>query len=448
MIQAFDGLVRQLLTESEARIEHHRKTLLDALGANASVVCDVVPSLRHVLGETPPAPTLGPIEAQNRLNLCFSKLVAAFARSSHPLALFLDDVQWIDPASLGLLRTLLADDTLEAFFFCGAYRDNEVSPGHSLLRALGRQIAWPTLRLESGIAVGDEDLDEQRMDLVYSARVGRRRLLIYLLAEHQSKVDPWMAFRLLCYLVAIWKGYRAQHPRAKKLPAILPIVVHHSPTGWTAPVAFEELLDVDTELLDALGPHVPRFRFLLDDLSSQTDGDLRARTQMTAGGRVAILSLKHGRDQVAVRIRVLSPDGRAPAARDVLASVLRYILETSRTEPATLRELLARQVGREAAEEIMTTAEMLRREGEARGEVRGKRGALLLQLRQRFGRLSAAAVARIDNASAAELDVWFSRVLTASSLDDVLSVSVAGPPNKAMQPTRAQPRSARQRTRG
>jgi hypothetical protein len=62
---------------------------------------------------------------------------------------------------------------------------------------------------------------------------------------------------------------------------------------------------------------------------------------MTAGGRVAILSLKHGRDQVAVRIRVLSPDGRAPAARDVLASVLPYILETSRADPATLRELLA-----------------------------------------------------------------------------------------------------------
>jgi hypothetical protein len=132
------------------------------------------------------------------------------------------------------------------------------------------------------------------------------------------------------------------------------------------------------------------------------------------------LALKHGRDQVAVRIRVLSPDGRARSARRVLASVLRYILETSRAEPATLRELLARQVGRKAAEEIMTTAEMLRREGEARGEVKGKRGALLLQLRQRFGRLPATAVARIDSAGSAELDAWFSRVLTATSLDEVL----------------------------
>ena len=228
------------------------------------------------------------------------------------------------------------------------------------------------------------------MDLVYSARAGRRRVLIYMLAEHQSKVDPWMAFHLLCYLVAIWKGHRGQHPRAKKLPAILPIVVHHSPAGWTAPVTFEEVLDADAELLAALGPYVPRFRFLLDELSLQTDADLRTRTQMTAGGRVAILSLKHGRDHVAVRIRVLSPDGRAPAARDVLASVLRCILETSRAEPATLRELLSRQVGREAAEEIMTTAERLRREGMREGEARGKRAVLLLRLRERFGRLPAA----------------------------------------------------------
>ena len=96
----------------------------------------------------------------------------------------------------------------------------------------------------------------------------------------------------------------------------------------------------------------------------------------------------------------------------------------------------------------MTTAEMLRREGETRGEVRGKRGALLLLLRQRFGRLPAAAIARIDKAGAAELDGWFSRVLTASSLDEMLGAKLAVPPNKVMQPTSALPRSARQRARG
>jgi hypothetical protein len=321
-------------------------------------------------------------------------------------------------------------------------------PRHArgLLRALvpeplGRRIAWATLRLESGIAVGDEELDEQRMDLVYSARAGRRRVLLYVLAEHQSTVDPWMAFRLLSYLMAIWKRYRAEHPRARKLPAILPVVVHHSPTGWTAPVAFEDVLDADAELLEAFGPYVPRFRFLLDDLSARSDADLRGRTPMTAGGRVVILSLKHGRDPVAVRLRALAPDGQAPAARDVLASVLRYILETTPAEPATVRELLVRQVGRKEADEMLTAAEMLRREGRDEGQVLGKRGTLLLLLHQRFGRLPAAALTRIDRAGAPELDVWAGRVLTATSVDEVLGAEV--PPRKAVRP-----RSARQRTRG
>jgi hypothetical protein len=106
-------------------------------------------------------------------------------------------------------------------------------------------------------------------------------------------------------------------------------------------------------------------------------------------------------------------------------------------------------VGREAAEKIMTTADRLRREGaaegEARGEARGKRGALLLLLRQRFGRLPAAAVASIDKAASDELDVWFTRGLTASSLDDVLSTNSVGPHRKATSPKRAQPRATRSR---
>jgi hypothetical protein len=93
---------------------------------------------------------------------------------------------------------------------------------------------------------------------------------------------------------------------------------------------------------------------------------------------------------------------------------------------------------------VMTTAERLRREGaaegEARGEARGKREALLLLLRQRFGRLTAGAVAAIGKAEAAELDVWFRRALTAASLEEVLSAKIVMPRSKAASPRRAQPR--------
>ncbi|HVK71404.1 MAG TPA: serine/threonine-protein kinase PknK, partial [Polyangium sp.] len=136
-IQAFDGLVRQILAESEARILRWRSALLEALGPNGQVVCDVIPSLSHVIGPQPPVPAQSPLEAQNRLSQCFLLFVSVFARHEHPLVLFLDDLQWTDAASLGLLRTLLDDDSLEALFFCGAYRDNEVSPAHPLLGMLG-----------------------------------------------------------------------------------------------------------------------------------------------------------------------------------------------------------------------------------------------------------------------------------------------------------------------
>ncbi|MDC3962363.1 AAA family ATPase [Polyangium jinanense] len=162
-IQAFDALVRQILVESEARIRTWRTALLDALGQNGQVICDVIPSLSHVIGPQPEVPTLGPLEAQNRLNRCFSLFVSVFARHEHPLVLFLDDLQWIDGASLGLLRTLLADDSLEALFFCGAYRDNEISPAHPFMMELGE--------LERG------GLSVQRIVL---APLGRRHLLAML----------------------------------------------------------------------------------------------------------------------------------------------------------------------------------------------------------------------------------------------------------------------------
>src|SRR5262249_10888881 len=92
--------------------------------------------LKHIIGEQPPVPALGPVEAQNRFILYFRRFVSVFARQAHPLALFLDDLQWVDSATLRLLTTIFAEGSMESFFFCGAYRDNEVSPTPPLLVAL------------------------------------------------------------------------------------------------------------------------------------------------------------------------------------------------------------------------------------------------------------------------------------------------------------------------
>ena len=137
LIQALRALVQQLLTESEQRLSLWRARLSEALGSTGGgVVAEVVPEIALILGEQTPPPPLGPIEAQNRFQLVFQNLLTALARRDHPLVIFLDDLQWADAATLGLLRPLLTSSDIGHLFLMGAYRDNEVDASHPLTRTL------------------------------------------------------------------------------------------------------------------------------------------------------------------------------------------------------------------------------------------------------------------------------------------------------------------------
>ncbi len=136
LVQAFRGLIQQLLTESEDRLASWRSRLDEALGANAGVLIDVIPEIEWIVGERPEAPPLGPVEAQNRFQLVFQNFVGALAGSDHPLVVFLDDLQWADAASLGMLNPLLTSPDVRHLLLIGAYRDNEVDEGHPLSAAV------------------------------------------------------------------------------------------------------------------------------------------------------------------------------------------------------------------------------------------------------------------------------------------------------------------------
>ncbi len=136
LIQAFQELLRQLLTESTAKIASWKEKLLEALSSNARVITDVIPELELIVGAQPPVPQLPPAEAQNRFNRLFQKFSQVFAQKEHPLALFLDDLQWADSASLKLIEQLVANPESQYLLLIGAYRDNEVSPAHPLMSTL------------------------------------------------------------------------------------------------------------------------------------------------------------------------------------------------------------------------------------------------------------------------------------------------------------------------
>jgi len=136
LAQALQSHVRSLLGQSEAALGRWRDSLSEALGPNGQIIVNLVPELELVIGKQPPVPDLLPRDAQNRFQLVFRRFLGALASPEHPLALFLDDLQWLDAATLDLLELLVTHSEVRHLLLVGAYRDNEVGPSHPLLRTL------------------------------------------------------------------------------------------------------------------------------------------------------------------------------------------------------------------------------------------------------------------------------------------------------------------------
>ncbi len=136
LIQAFQALVRQLLSESEERLSKWRAAMLTALGPNGRVIIEVIPDVEMIVGPQPPVPELSPSEAQNRFHILLMRFIEALHGPEHPLVIFLDDLQWADSASLKLIQRVMTASEGGHLFVIGAYRSDEVERTHPLLLTL------------------------------------------------------------------------------------------------------------------------------------------------------------------------------------------------------------------------------------------------------------------------------------------------------------------------
>lgn len=135
-LQAFDDLTDRLLTESETELVERKQNILDAVRHNGRVLTNILPKLELLIGPQPPVPELTGAAAQNRFNFLFLEFTRAVAATEHPIVVFLDDLQWIDNASLRLLHFLLTSSDILNLLIIGAFRSNEVGDDHPLTRTL------------------------------------------------------------------------------------------------------------------------------------------------------------------------------------------------------------------------------------------------------------------------------------------------------------------------
>jgi hypothetical protein len=284
-----------------------------------------------------------------------------------------------------------------------------------------------TLRLCPGTYV-DEALRDLHSDLLYSVELGGREALIYVLYEHQSQVDPFMPFRMLRYLVRVWDEFRREHPQARQLPAVIPVVLHHGASRWTGPTSIHQLIDLRPELLATVREHVPELRMLLDDLGVQTEEALYRRA-MSAYGRLALMALR------AAGVGALDPEALplwiaafhelvgSPKGVEALEPLLRYLVQVLGDDGRDVIDIVANHADDKVKEAYVTLYDRIHNEGREEGRNEGRkeeRRVLVLKLvTLKFGSPSEATTRRIAEAGSDELETWAERILFADRLDDL-----------------------------
>lgn len=275
--------------------------------------------------------------------------------------------------------------------------------------------------------VDDATLGHLFSDLVYEVQCADRPALVcFVLYEHQSTEDPLLIVRIGSYVTGVWRSWLADHPGARRVPAVIPVVLYHGPKPWSAPTSLAEVIDLEPGDLAAMGDHVPSLRFVLDDLSRVDEADLRSR-EVALLGKVAFLLLKLARS--------VGPSGRRGAltlqqlfdkTNDLLARLVqpdmtlavRYIIEVSGADPEDVVVAL-QNAPTEVRDTAMTLAEKLRQQGRIEGRLEGRLESLLNLLRIKFGTVSPEVEARVRAADEAALETWTAAVLNATSLEDV-----------------------------
>lgn len=132
LIQAFQGLLRQILSEGQESIQKWRDKLTVELASYAGVIANFIPEVNWLIGPQIDISELPPQGVHNRFRNAIRQFVGVFAKEEHPLVLFIDDLQWADHATLDLIQYLLSNPEKQHFLIIGAFRDNEVQVGHPL----------------------------------------------------------------------------------------------------------------------------------------------------------------------------------------------------------------------------------------------------------------------------------------------------------------------------
>ena len=268
----------------------------------------------------------------------------------------------------------------------------------------------------------DEAFQDRHSDIVYQTRIRGRIGFLYILFEHQSTPDFFMIFRLLCYMVNLWKSHLDQHPQEKTLPAIFPAVLYHGRRKWNAPFTLGEIIDAGPELDE----YIPHFSYQLYDLRDYEDERLLLGDYLAIG--VVLYLMKHIFDDdfesiLTQVIQSIQKMGDRKAGLEFLEWAMRYTYHARNESKDVLTGYIHRasqHTGNEETRRVaMSLAERLIQEGKELGFEEGKAAILMKQINKRFGRIPPALEHKLRASKPEVVDQFGESLFDFQSLEDV-----------------------------
>ncbi len=147
-LEAFRDLIQQILMESDKTISLWKDRLTHALGTNAYFIAEMIPELKLIFGKTPPVQEVDSSTRLNRFNLFMEKFISTFASAETPVVIFLDDMQWMDIASVKMIEVMMFQLKSKGLLIIGSYRSNELPTYHPLLKLI-EKMSLLTDRIEN-----------------------------------------------------------------------------------------------------------------------------------------------------------------------------------------------------------------------------------------------------------------------------------------------------------
>ena len=268
------------------------------------------------------------------------------------------------------------------------------------------KIDLESLKLEKESFI-EENMKNSIGDVLFSVKSGDRDTYIYIIIEHQSKPDHWMALRLFKYMINICDRYLTLNPKSKKLPLIYPMVFYNGKRQYNAeknlwnlfedPACAKEFWTEDHKVINV--SEIPDEAFQERPWSGFME-----------------FSMKYIRDPSLLEkwkkmVHFLS-NVKVEVGRDYIGMILRYTLTgMAEDDRMSFKKLIQDHLDQEEGEEIMlTAAQAIWLEGAESGVAQGVAKGMAqerenLAIRMLSARVDIKMISRMTTLSISELEL-------------------------------------------